>query len=117
MSYTDPNSLDDTTTGMAGGPKPTKSRTGYTPPKYGVGDAAGNYRKERMIVHKARPEAQFGAPPPFGVDPVIKTSTQARFSTSSATIGGNKQERIIDYQVREEPPQVGAPAANAIVAA
>jgi len=112
--------LDDATTGLAGGVaagKMTKSRTGYTPPKYGVGDAAGNFRKERMIVHKSRPEAQFGAPPPFGVDGVIPQSTQARFSTSSSTIGGNKQERVIDYQVREVPPRVGAPAANAIVAA
>ena len=112
--------LDDTTTGLDGGVaagKMTKSRTGYTPPKYGVGDAAGNYRKERMLVHKSRPEAQFGAPPPFGVDPVIPQATQARFSISSATIGGNKQERIIDYQVRDEPPRLGAPAANAIVAA
>jgi len=114
------NTMDDDTTGLAGGVaagKMTKSRTGYQPPKYGVGDAAGNYRKERMIVHKSRPEAQFGAPPPFGVDAVHVPSTQARFSTSSATIGGNKQERIIDYQVRETPPQVGAPAANAIVPA
>jgi len=111
---------DDYATGLAGGVaagKMTKSRTGYVPPKYGVGDAAGNFRKERMIVHKARPEAQFGAPPPFGVDAVAPVATQQRFSTSSATIGGNKQERIIDYQVRDEPPKVGAPAAMAITAA
>jgi len=113
-------SLDDSTTGLAGGVaagKMTKSRTGYVPPKYGVGDAAGNFRKERMIVHKPRPEAQFGAPPPFGVDGVTGGATQMRFSTSSAGIGGNKQERIIDYQVREEPPKVGSPNAMAIVAA
>jgi len=110
-------SLDDATLGLQAGVAVSKSRTGYTPPKYGVGDAAGNYRKERAIVHKSRPEAQFGAPPPFGVDHVQPVSTQARFSTSSSTIGGNKQERVIDYQIRDEPPRVGAPAANAIVAA
>ena len=83
--------LDDSTTGLEGGVaagKMTKSRTGYVPPKYGVGDSAGNYRKERMIVHKARPETALGAPPPFGVDPVTNPSTQARFSTSAAGIGG-----------------------------
>ena len=109
--------LADETMGMAGGPKPTKSRTGYTPPKYGVGDAAGNFRKERMIVHKARPEAQFGAPPPFGVDTVTGTATRNRFATSSSTIGGAKKDRIIDYTVL--PPGTGepAPASTALVAA
>ena len=57
------------------------------------------------------------APPPFGVDPVTPQATQARFSISSATIGGNKQQRVIDYQIREEPPRVGAPVANTLVAA
>ena len=27
------------------------------------------------------------------------------------TVGGKKQERIIDYQVRDEPPKVGSPSA------
>jgi len=93
---------------VGGGPKPTKSRTGYTPPKYGVGDAAGNFRKERMLVTKSRPEAQFGAPPPFGVDPVHTGATVSRFSTSSSTIGGTKKDRIIDYT--SMPPGTGAPA-------
>jgi hypothetical protein len=92
----------------AGGAKPTKSRTGYTPPKYGVGDAAGNFRKERQIVHKTRPEAQFGAPPPFGVDTVNNTATRNRFATSASSIGGRTKERIIDYSVL--PPGAGAPA-------
>jgi len=99
---------DELASGMAGGAKPTKSRTGYTPPKYGVGDAAGNFRKERMIVHKARPEAQFGAPPPFGVDPVTGGATANRFATSAASIGGAKKDRIIDYTTL--PPGAGAPA-------
>lgn len=105
------------TTVEAAAPKPTKSRTGYTPPKYGVGDAAGNFRKERMIVHKSRPEAQFGAPPPFGVDTVTNTATVSRFATSSASIGGAKKERIIDYATL--PPGAGAPApaSTAMVAA
>jgi hypothetical protein len=99
---------DEAATGIVGGMKVTKARTGYTPPKYGVGDAAGNYRKERMIVHKSRPEAQFGAPPPFGVDSVTMGSTNSRFATSSSTIGGAKKDRIIDYQTL--PPGAGAPA-------
>jgi len=106
-----------TTLAVGGGPKPTKARTGYTPPKYGLGDAAGNFRKERMIVHKSRPEAQFGAPPPFGVDPVNTSATGSRFSTSAATIGGSKRDRIIDYT--SLPPGTGAPApaSTSIVAA
>ena len=82
-----------------------------------MGDAAGNYRKERRIVHKARPEAQFGAPPPFGVDAVTMPQTVARFATSSSSIGGAKKERIIDYTTL--PPGAGAPspASSALVAA
>jgi len=111
---------DDYATGLGGGVaggKISKSRTGYTPPKYGVGDSAGNYRKERMIVHKARPEAQFGAPPPFGVDPVTMGATVNRFATSAATIGGAKKDRIIDYTTL--PPGAGAPtpASTSLVAA
>jgi len=97
--------------------KPTKSRTGYTPPKYGVGDSAGNFRKERQIVHKSRPEAQFGAPPPFGVDAVAGAATRNRFATSASSIGGREKDRIIDYSVL--PPGAGgfAPASSAMVAA
>ena len=29
----------------------------------------------------------------------------------------NKQQRVIGYQIREEPPRVGAPVANTLVAA
>lgn len=110
---------DDYATGLGGGLGKAlpKSRTGYTPPKYGVGDAAGNYRKERMIVHKARPESNFGAPPPFGVDKVTNNSTNMRFATSASTIGGAKKDRIIDYATL--PPGAGgpAPASQAMVAA
>ena len=104
-------------TKAVGGPKPTKSRTGYTPPKYGVGDAAGNFRKERMIVHKPRPETALGAPPPFGVDPVSNDATRNRFATSASSIGGAKKERIIDYTTL--PPGAGepGPASTALVAA
>ena len=102
---------------MQGGLKTTKSRTGYTPPKYGVGDAAGNYRKERMIVHKARPEAQFGAPPPFGVDPVTAGQTRNRFATSASSIGGATKDRIIDYTMLPEGAGAPAPASTSIVAA
>lgn len=111
---------DDSATGLGGGVmagKATKSRSGYTPPKYGVGDAAGNYRKERMIVHKARPEAQFGAPPPFGVDGVTMAATRNRFATSAATIGGAKKDRIIDYSVLPEGAGQPGPASSALVAA
>lgn len=100
-----------------GGPKPTKSRTGYTPPKYGVGDSAGNFRKERMIVHKPRPESAMGAPPPFGVDPVNNNTVRNRFATSASSIGGAKKESILDYTVL--PPGAGdlGPASTAMVAA
>ena len=86
-------------------------------PKYGVGDSAGNYRKERMIVHKPRPESQLGAPPPFGVDPVNNSATRNRFATSASSIGGAKKESILDYTVL--PPGAGdpGPASTAMVAA
>jgi len=111
---------DDSATGLGGGlvgGKLSKSRTGYTPPKYGVGDAAGNYRKERMIVHKARPEAQFGAPPPFGVDPVTMPQTRNRFATSASSLGGATKDRIIDYVSLPEGAGAPAPASTSIVAA
>jgi len=111
------NTSDDDATGLMGGMKTTKSRTGYTPPKYGVGDSAGNFRKERMLVHKARPEAQFGAPPPFGVDPVTMPQTRNRFATSSSTIGGSKKDRIIDYTSLPVGAGEKAPASSALVAA
>jgi len=70
-----------------------------------------------MIVHKSRPEAQFGAPPPFGVDPVTGGATVNRFATSASTIGGAKKDRIIDYT--SLPPGAGAPtpASTSLVAA
>jgi len=111
------SSLDDSTMGLSGGPKVTKSRTGYTPPKYGVGDSAGNYRKERMIVHKARPEAQFGAPPPFGVDTVTMNATVARFATSASTIGGKEKDRVIDYVMLPPGANEPTPPSTSLVAA
>ena len=74
-------------------------------------------KRQGVFGEAAFTRQQFVAPPPFGVDPVTPQATQARFSISSATIGGNKQQRVIGYQIREEPPRVGAPVANTLVAA
>lgn len=85
-----------------------------------VGHAAGTsagMKRQGVFREATGTRQQSVAPPPFGVDPVTSQATQARFSISSATIGGNKQQRVIDYQIREEPPRVGAPVANTLVAA
>ena len=85
-----------------------------------VGHAAGmsaGMKRQGVFREATGTRQQSVAPPPFGVDPVTPQATQARFSISSATIGGNKQQRVIDYQIREEPPRVGAPVANTLVAA
>ena len=85
-----------------------------------VGHAAGTsagMKRQGVFREATGTRQQSVAPPPFGVDQVTPQATQARFSISSATIGGNKQQRVIDYQIREEPPRVGAPVANTLVAA
>ena len=85
-----------------------------------VGHAAGmsaGMKRQGVFREATGTRQQFVAPPPFGVDPITPQATQARFSISSATIGGNKQQRVIDYQIREESPRVGAPVANTLVAA
>ncbi|KAL1523798.1 hypothetical protein AB1Y20_018721 [Prymnesium parvum] len=78
--------------GAASGLKVDPGRTQCVAPKYGEGDAAGNFRKEpRHLVNKPRPENNFGQKSPFGVD-VAESSS--RFMTSSSSIGSLKKERL-----------------------
>jgi len=105
----------DNKSGTASGLKVDKSRTQYVGPAYGEGDSAGNFRKEsRPLVNKPRPEGKFGDKSPFGVDPVTPATTNARFSTSANSVGGNKKDRIVPYAVVEEHP-LPTKAATAIV--
>jgi len=105
----------DNKSGTASGLKVDKSRTQYVGPAYGEGDSAGNFRKEsRPLVNKPRPEGKFGDKSPFGVDPFTPATTNARFSTSANSVGGNKKDRIVPYAVVEEHP-LPTKAATAIV--
>jgi len=88
------------------------SRTGYDDPSDGIvngvaieNDSAGNYRKEsKPLVSKPRPEGKFGASSPFGVDPVNMGTTNSRFTTSAASIGGTKKDRVLPFAIVERPP-------------
>lgn len=82
------------------------SRTDYAEPESG-GDMAGNFKKTPMeILAKPRPET-LTASAPFGVDPTTNKSTNARFATSSASIGSgsyyqrqqaNLNGRVMNYE-------------------
>jgi len=100
------------------------NRTGYDDPSDGFvngvaidGDSAGNYRKEsRPLVSKPRPEGKFGAGSPFGVDPVNMATTNSRFTTSAASIGGTKRDRVLPFAVVEKPASASAQTAMVLAA-
>ena len=84
-----------------------------------AGDRAGNFRKTPVQPQaKPRPEAKFGAPPPFGVDSVTAQATNSRFTTASSSIGSKSQSRYLGYASPAQPGAGAGPAATtAIVAA
>lgn len=99
------------------------NRGGYQAPKYGMGDAAGNFRKERSMNKPNNSQASdtnsahniFGAPPPFGVDAVTSHSTNTRFATSSSSIGGRTKDRITDYTTSASAVGAAPPTPTAMV--
>lgn len=94
-----------------------KSRTGTWSPGMGASDAAGGYRRSpAQLVSKPRPEAKYGAPPPFGVDNLSSGSTNSRFTTSASFVGSQKRDQIMPYAVAA-PPARSAPSSTALVAA